>query len=98
MLPAVGIVAGLLHAVVVPLTLVAPDLETTPIYAAAGTTFAAWALGTGIAGTRTATRARATGTAGAGLAWTGTRRHLEEPERSLARPEHRGARLLTDGR
>jgi hypothetical protein len=51
---AVGVVAGLLHAVSVPLTLVAPDFETTPIFAAAGTLLAAWALGLGIAGIRAA--------------------------------------------
>jgi hypothetical protein len=33
-LAAVGVVAGLLHAVSVPLTFAAPDLETTPIFAA----------------------------------------------------------------
>jgi hypothetical protein len=51
-LAAIGVLAGLLHAVVVPLTMLAPDLETTPIFAAAGILLAAWSIGTGIAGIR----------------------------------------------
>lgn len=62
-LAAVGVVAGVLHAVVVPLTIAAPDLETTPIFAAAGTLLAAWALGTGIAGIRAARPAARVGLA-----------------------------------
>lgn len=62
-LAGVGVVAGLLHAVSVPLTIAVPDLETTPIFASAGTLLAAWALGTGIAGVRTAAPRRRTATA-----------------------------------
>jgi hypothetical protein len=51
-LAAVGIVGGVAHTVAVPLTLLAPDTETTPVFALAGITLAAWSLGTGIAGIR----------------------------------------------
>jgi hypothetical protein len=52
-LAVVGIVGGLAHAVAVPLTLLAPDAEITPVFAVAGMMLAAWALVTGIAGIRT---------------------------------------------
>ena len=52
----IGVVAGLLHAVSVPLTLLAPDLETTPLFASSGMLIAAWALGVGVSGLRTAER------------------------------------------
>jgi len=50
----IGVVGGLLHAVSVPLTLLAPDLETTPLFASSGMLFAAWAIGLGVSGLRTA--------------------------------------------
>lgn len=51
-LAGIGVVAGLAHAVAVPLTLLAPDLETSPVFAAAGMLLAAWSIGLGIAGIR----------------------------------------------
>jgi hypothetical protein len=51
-LAGIGVLAGIAHAVSVPLTLLAPDLETTPVFAAGGMLLAAWAIGTGIAGIR----------------------------------------------
>lgn len=51
-LAAIGVLAGLAHAVSVPLTMLAPDLETTPVFAAAGMLLAAWSIGLGIAGIR----------------------------------------------
>lgn len=56
-LAGIGVLAGLAHAVSVPLTLLAPDLETTPVFAAGGILLAAWAIGTGIAGIRPRTTA-----------------------------------------
>lgn len=49
---AVGVVAGLAQAVSVPLTLVLPDAELSPVFAAAGILTAVWAMGTAIAGVR----------------------------------------------
>ncbi|MHB1138668.1 MAG: alpha/beta fold hydrolase [Microthrixaceae bacterium] len=49
----VGVVAGLLHAASVPMTVVLPDAELTPMFAGAGMLFAAWSLGLGISGLRT---------------------------------------------
>lgn len=51
-LAAVGVLAGLVHAVSVPLTLLSPDTETTPIFAAGGMLLAAWSIGTAVAGIR----------------------------------------------
>ena len=51
----VAVVGGLLHACSVPLLLLFPDLELTPVFASSGMLFAAWAIGTGISGLRTAT-------------------------------------------
>lgn len=48
----VGLVAGTLHAASVPLTVVFPDTEFTPVFASAGMLFALWSLGLGIAGLR----------------------------------------------
>lgn len=50
--PVVGIVAGLLHATSVPLTVVFPDAEVTPVFASAGLLLAAWALLIGAFGVR----------------------------------------------
>ncbi len=50
----VGVLAGILHAASVPSTVVFPDAELTPMFASAGMLFAAWALGLGVSGLRTA--------------------------------------------
>lgn len=50
----VGVVGGLVHATSVPLALLLPDAELTPAFASAGMLFAAWAIGTGVSGLRTA--------------------------------------------
>lgn len=55
---AVGIVAGILHATSVPLTLVFPDTEFSSVFASAGILLAVWSLGLGIGGLRTDTRDR----------------------------------------
>lgn len=47
---AVGVLAGAVHSVSVPATLVLPDVETSPLFAAAGVLIAAWALLTGLTG------------------------------------------------
>ena len=47
-----GIVGGAVHAVVVPMTLLLPDTETTPLFAVAGMGVAFWALATGLMGLR----------------------------------------------
>ena len=49
----IGVVAGLLHASSVPMTIVFPDAELSPMFAGAGMLFAAWSLGLGISGLRT---------------------------------------------
>ncbi len=46
----VGLVAGLAHAVSVPLTLLFPDTEFSPVFAVAGVLLAVWAIGTAAAG------------------------------------------------
>ncbi len=51
----VAVVAGTLHAVVIPLLLLFPDLELTPVFATSGMLIAGWSLGTGITGMRTRT-------------------------------------------
>jgi hypothetical protein len=38
----VAVVAGTLHATAYPMTLLMPDLETTPMFAGAGMLMAAW--------------------------------------------------------
>ena len=45
-----GVVGGLAHAVVVPLTFLSPDTEFTPLFAVAGVLLALWALGTAATG------------------------------------------------
>ncbi|MGK5115706.1 hypothetical protein [Geodermatophilus sp. CPCC 205506] len=45
-----GVAGGLAHAASVPLTLVRPDTEFTPVFAAAGVLLALWALGTAVTG------------------------------------------------
>jgi hypothetical protein len=45
-----GILGGLAHAASVPLTMLLPDTELTPVFAAAGILLALWALGTGATG------------------------------------------------
>ena len=49
---AFGVVGGLAHAVVVPLTFLSPDTEFTPLFAVAGVMLALWALGTAATGAR----------------------------------------------
>ena len=56
-LGAVAVVAGTLHATAYPTTLLLPDLETTPMFAGAGMLMAAWGIGVGLSGLRSA-RAR----------------------------------------
>ncbi|HET6968364.1 MAG TPA: hypothetical protein VFI44_08815 [Ornithinibacter sp.] len=53
----VGVVAGLAQATSVPLSLVLPDAELSPVFAAAGILTAVWAIGTGAAGVRSRRRA-----------------------------------------
>lgn len=56
-LSVLGVVGGCAHAVVVPATLLLTDTETTPLFAIAGMTLAAWSLATGLIGlTRPAPR------------------------------------------
>jgi len=45
-----GIGAGVLHAASIPLTLIFPDTEFTPVFAGAAILMALWALGTGVTG------------------------------------------------
>ena len=47
-----GVLGGLAHAVAVPLLLLLPDLEVTPLFAASGVLTALWAIGTGVVGAR----------------------------------------------
>lgn len=51
-LSGLGIVGGVVHAVVVPATLLLPETETTPLFAIAGMTIAGWSLVTGLIGLR----------------------------------------------
>lgn len=55
---AVGMVAGTLHALSVPLTFVFPDAELSPVFAGASVLLAVWALGTGLTGLGSPARAR----------------------------------------
>ncbi len=48
-----GVVGGLVHATSVPLTIVFPDAELSPMFAGAGMLFAVWAFGIGITGVGT---------------------------------------------
>ena len=41
----VGVLAGLLHAVSAPMTFAVPDLEMTPVFAAAGVLLSVWTVG-----------------------------------------------------
>ena len=68
----VGIVAGLAQATSVPLTLVLPDAELSPVFAAAAILTAVWAIGTGAGGVRPGRTARA---------GTDTRREVSAPAR-----------------
>jgi hypothetical protein len=45
-----GVLGGALHAASVPLTMVLPDTELSPVFAGAGLLFSAWAVGTGLTG------------------------------------------------
>lgn len=45
-----GVLAGTLHALSVPATLLLPDAELSPVFAGAGMTLAIWSLGTGLVG------------------------------------------------
>jgi hypothetical protein len=45
-----GVAAGVLHALSVPLTLVFPETEFTPVFAGSAMLMAFWALGTGLVG------------------------------------------------
>lgn len=47
-----GILGGLVHAVSVPLTVVLPDVEATPLFASAGMLLALWSLSIGLVGLR----------------------------------------------
>ena len=49
-LSVLGIVGGCVHAVVVPMTLLLPDTDTSPLFAMAGMSVAAWSLATGLVG------------------------------------------------
>ncbi len=49
---ALGVVGGVAHAAAVPLLLLFPDLEVTPLFAASGVLTALWAIGTGVVGAR----------------------------------------------
>ena len=46
----VGIVAGLLHAFSVPVTILFPDFEASPLFAGAGILIALWSVFTGVVG------------------------------------------------
>jgi hypothetical protein len=49
----VGVLAGLAVATAVPLSILLPDNEITPVFAAAGILTARWSLGTAAGGART---------------------------------------------
>lgn len=51
-LSVLGIVGGCVHAIVVPVTLLMTDTETTPLFAIAGMTIAFWSIATGVMGLR----------------------------------------------
>ena len=46
----IGVVAGLLHAMSVPLTIVMPDVELSGLFAGSAILIAVWSLGTGLVG------------------------------------------------
>ena len=56
---ALGVLAGLAQATSVPLSLLLPDAELSPVFAAAGILTALWSIGTGAAGVRARVRSRA---------------------------------------
>lgn len=47
-----GVLAGIFHAVSVPLTLALPEAELTPVFAAAGMLTSLWAISAGLVGAR----------------------------------------------
>ena len=49
----VGVLAGLAVATAVPLSILLPDTEITPVFAAAGILTALWSIGTAVGGART---------------------------------------------
>ena len=49
-LAAIGFVAGTMHALSVPLSVVFPDTEFTPVFAGSAILLAGWSLGTGLIG------------------------------------------------
>lgn len=50
-----GVVGGTAHALSVPLTLLLPDAETTPLFAIAGMMIALWSIAAGLVGLRSRT-------------------------------------------
>lgn len=52
-----GMLAGTLHALSVPLTMLLPDTELSPLFAGAALTLALWSIGTGLVGAPTRARA-----------------------------------------
>ena len=48
-----GVVGGVAHASAVPLTLLLPDAEITPVFAVAGMMLALWSIAAGLVGART---------------------------------------------
>lgn len=65
---AAGVVAGLAMATSVPLTMVLPDVELTPLFALASVLTAGWAIGTGAAGVGRRTVGRVDGSRAGGSA------------------------------
>jgi hypothetical protein len=56
LVPGLAVLAGLLHAVSVPGTVVFPDAELSPVFAGAGILLALWSVLTGLVGTTPAVR------------------------------------------
>lgn len=54
--PVLAVVAGVLHALVIPTTLVLPDAELTPVFASAAIGMALWSILTGVVGTERRSR------------------------------------------
>ncbi len=52
-----GVVGGVAHASAVPLTLLLPDAEITPVFAVAGMMLALWSIAAGLVGVRSAATA-----------------------------------------
>lgn len=63
----VGVVAGVAQATSVPLTLLLPDAELSPVFASAAILTAGWAIGMGVGGVRPSRTARGAAGADAGL-------------------------------